>query len=47
LESNPGEINLAAETTGWLFKISVKNPSQVESLLTEEKYKEHCENESH
>jgi len=43
LDGNPSTINEAAESSGWLFKISLKTPSQVDSLLTESQYKEHCE----
>ncbi|TFK57212.1 hypothetical protein OE88DRAFT_1650849 [Heliocybe sulcata] len=42
LNSQPGLLNKSPENDGWLCKIELSDPSQVESLMTEEKYVEHC-----
>jgi glycine cleavage system H protein len=34
------EINQAAETEGWLFKIRIADPEELERLLSVEQYKE-------
>ncbi|EPQ60751.1 glycine cleavage H-protein [Gloeophyllum trabeum ATCC 11539] len=42
LNSQPGLLNKSPEDKGWLCKIEVSDPSEVESLMTEEQYVEHC-----
>jgi len=42
LNSQPGLLNKSPEDKGWLCKIEVSDPSQVESLMTAEQYVEHC-----
>jgi glycine cleavage system H protein len=45
VEDSPESINEDAYE-GWLVKVDMKNPSQVESLMSAEKYKEFCESNS-
>ena len=45
VEDTPESINEDAYK-GWLIKVDMKNPSQVESLMSSEKYKEFCESNS-
>ena len=42
IEDTPESINEDAYK-GWLIKVDMKNPSQVESLMSAGKYKEFCE----
>lgn len=39
LRQNPSLINRAAESTGWLFQLEVQNMSEMDRLLTLERYK--------
>ncbi len=39
-EDNPGLINSDAYGEGWIIKIELSNPEEVEGLLTEEAYRE-------
>ncbi|KAF8641058.1 hypothetical protein AX17_000702 [Amanita inopinata Kibby_2008] len=39
LSSQPGLLNKSPEDKGWLCKIRLSNPAEVEKLLTEEAYK--------
>jgi len=39
LASQPGLLNKSPEEQGWLCKIKVSDPSELEGLLTEEQYK--------
>ncbi|THV04875.1 glycine dehydrogenase [Dendrothele bispora CBS 962.96] len=43
LSSQPSLLNKSPESEGWLCKIKLSEPSEVDKLLTEEQYKEHCE----
>ncbi|KAG8715489.1 hypothetical protein FRC11_003795 [Ceratobasidium sp. 423] len=43
LEGQPSLLNSAPETEGWLCKIELSDPSQIEKLLTEEDYTKFCE----
>ncbi|KAK7463652.1 glycine cleavage system H-protein subunit [Stygiomarasmius scandens] len=43
LSSEPGLLNKSPEDKGWLCKIKLSNPSEMEKLLTEEEYKVKCE----
>ncbi|KAJ1311082.1 hypothetical protein OPQ81_009586 [Rhizoctonia solani] len=45
LEGKPSLLNSAPETEGWICKIQLSDPSQIEGLLTEEDYKKFCEKE--
>lgn len=46
LEDNPRLINEDA-MENWIIKVTIADPSQLESLMDEEAYKAHCENEAH
>ncbi|RDB28762.1 Glycine cleavage system H protein, mitochondrial [Hypsizygus marmoreus] len=39
LSSEPGLLNKSAEEKGWLCKIKLSDPSQINGLLTEEAYR--------
>lgn len=49
LKEKPGNINKGAETDGWLCKIKVGEnvESELDELLDDAKYKEHCAGEAH
>ena len=40
LESAPGTVNEDAAGKGWFFKLKLKDPAEIESLMTEEQYQE-------
>lgn len=46
LEDNPRLINEDA-MENWIIKVTIAEPSQLESLMDEEAYKAHCESEAH
>ncbi|KAI0030650.1 glycine cleavage H-protein, partial [Vararia minispora EC-137] len=43
LDDQPSLLNKSPEDEGWLFKVKVSNPTELEELLTAEQYREHCE----
>ncbi|KZT05939.1 uncharacterized protein LAESUDRAFT_654778 [Laetiporus sulphureus 93-53] len=43
LSDQPGLLNKSPEDKGWLCKIKVKDVAEMENLLTEDAYKQHCE----
>jgi len=43
LSSEPGLLNKSAEDKGWLCKIKLSNPSEMDGLLTAEGYKKSYE----
>jgi len=43
LDSEPGLLNKSPEDQGWLCKIELANPSEVDSLMTEKAYEDFCE----
>ncbi|EAU93041.1 glycine dehydrogenase [Coprinopsis cinerea okayama7 len=43
LSSEPSLLNKSPEDKGWLCKIKLSSPAELEELLTEEAYKAHCE----
>lgn len=43
VEDTPSLINTSCYDKGWLFKVKLTKPDEVDSLLTDEKYKEHLE----
>ncbi|GAB9464017.1 hypothetical protein Gpo141_00001458 [Globisporangium polare] len=47
LSENPHLVNEEAMNGGWFVKIEVENPAELDELLDEAAYKEHCENEDH
>lgn len=40
LEEKPGLINSSCYDEGWLFKIRVKDPKEVDGLMDEQAYEE-------
>jgi glycine cleavage system H protein len=47
LSDNPGLVNSDAETNAWFVKLEISDASELDSLLDESAYKEHCEKEAH
>ena len=45
LEDKPEIVNKDAEGEGWLVKVEITNPAELEDLLDEEDYKKLCEEE--
>jgi glycine cleavage system H protein len=43
LESKPGLINSGPESEGWIAKIMVKDPAELDKLLDAAAYKEHTD----
>ncbi|CEL58068.1 Putative glycine cleavage system H protein, mitochondrial OS=Schizosaccharomyces pombe (strain 972 / ATCC 24843) GN=gcv3 PE=1 SV=1 [Rhizoctonia solani AG-1 IB] len=42
LEQKPSLLNTAPESEGWLCKIELSDPSEIETLYTEEQYAKFC-----
>lgn len=42
LADEPGLINSAAEGEGWMFKLRLADPAQVDALMSEEDYRKHA-----
>lgn len=40
LNNQPEEINISPMDEGWLFKIEVQNPEELDQLMSEKEYKE-------
>lgn len=38
LEADPGLVNTAPMTTGWIFKIKLSDPAELDGLMNEEDY---------
>ncbi|RLN59267.1 hypothetical protein BBJ29_006149 [Phytophthora kernoviae] len=47
LAEKPDLVNEEAMTGGWFIKLELDDVSDVDELLDEAAYKEHCENEEH
>jgi glycine cleavage system H protein len=47
LSDEPGLVNSDAESNAWFIKIEVSDESELEGLMDEAAYKEHCEAEAH
>ncbi|TYZ60751.1 hypothetical protein PybrP1_007792 [[Pythium] brassicae (nom. inval.)] len=47
LSESPNLVNEEAMNGGWFVKIEVENPSELDDLMDEAAYAEHCENEEH
>ena len=47
LSDNPGLVNSDAETNAWFIKVKISDAGELDSLLDEAAYKEHCEKEAH
>ncbi|WP_126993461.1 glycine cleavage system protein GcvH [Thermosipho globiformans] len=45
LDAKPELVNEDAEGQGWLVKIEISNPSELDELMTEEEYKEFLSSE--
>ena len=45
LDDSPELVNSSAEDDAWFVKIEMKDTSEVNSLMDEVAYEEHCENE--
>ncbi|KAI3633501.1 hypothetical protein MIR68_008448 [Amoeboaphelidium protococcarum] len=43
LESSPSMINSDPEGEGWMAKVELSDPSQLDQLLDADAYKQHCE----
>ena len=43
LDDDPGIINSSAEGKGWLYKLDNIDPTEVDELMSEEKYAEYLE----
>ncbi|KAF9650500.1 glycine cleavage H-protein [Thelephora ganbajun] len=43
LNDQPGLLNKSPEDEGWLCKIKVSDPTELDSLMDEAEYKAHCE----
>ena len=39
LRTNPSSINQKAETSGWLYKIELTHPKELDDLLSQEQYR--------
>ena len=46
LEKSPELVNSSAEDDAWFVKIEISDASEVDSLMDDAAYKEHCENEA-
>mmetsp|Transcript_5226 Transcript_5226/g.11830 ORF Transcript_5226/g.11830 Transcript_5226/m.11830 type:complete len:158 (+) Transcript_5226:96-569(+) len=46
LEESPELVNSSAEDDAWFVKIEISDASEVDSLMDDAAYKEHCENEA-
>lgn len=47
LEAEPGLVNSACYTDGWLFKIQMSQPSEFEKLMSESEYETFLKNVKH
>ncbi|XP_073842343.1 glycine cleavage system H protein, mitochondrial [Musca autumnalis] len=47
VEDTPGLINTHTYTDGWLFKIKLSNPGELDKLMSEEQYKKYLEESEH
>eukprot|EP00804_Cyclotella_cryptica_P027292 CCRYP_014387-RA/>CCRYP_014387-RA protein AED:0.18 eAED:0.18 QI:2102/1/1/1/0.33/0/4/356/160 len=47
LSDDPGMVNTSAEDAAWFIKMEMSNASELEGLMNESQYKDHCEKEAH
>eukprot|EP01026_Neomeris_dumetosa_P070588 TRINITY_DN7060_c0_g1_i2.p2 TRINITY_DN7060_c0_g1~~TRINITY_DN7060_c0_g1_i2.p2 ORF type:complete len:164 (-),score=22.76 TRINITY_DN7060_c0_g1_i2:104-595(-) len=47
LGDEPGLVNSAPFTEGWIIKVKMSNKAELDSLMDVEAYKTHCESEAH
>src|ERR1019366_833632 len=40
LEGDPGLINRSPYDDGWIFRMEISNPAEIDALMTEEQYQE-------
>jgi glycine cleavage system H protein len=40
-------VNTSAESDAWFIKMEISDESELEGLMNEAQYKEHCEKEAH
>ncbi|RPD64934.1 hypothetical protein L226DRAFT_528219 [Lentinus tigrinus ALCF2SS1-7] len=45
LNDQPSLLNKSPEQDGWLCKVELSDPAELEVLMTEEQYKKHCESD--
>lgn len=41
------QVNSAPFTDGWMLKVKLTDPSQVDSLMDASAYEKHCEEDAH
>eukprot|EP01018_Ginkgo_biloba_P029797 Gb_29159 [translate_table: standard] len=46
LSSSPGLVNASPYEEGWIMKVRMANPSEVDSLMSADQYTTHCEKEN-
>ena len=47
LTDDPAMVNTSAEGDAWFIKLEMSDASELDGLMTEAQYKEHCEKEAH
>ncbi|XP_043285920.1 glycine cleavage system H protein, mitochondrial [Venturia canescens] len=47
LSKKPGLVNSSCYEEGWLFKLELKNPEEIKSLMDEKSYKEYLKSDPH
>ena len=47
LSDDPGVVNAEAEGSAWFIKLQIKDPSELETLMGQDAYEEHCAREAH
>ncbi|CAB9505015.1 cleavage system H protein [Seminavis robusta] len=47
ISDDPGLVNTAAETDAWFIKLEISDASELDGLMDEAAYKEHCDKEAH
>ena len=47
LKDAPDFVNAEAENGGWFIKLEIKDTSELDTLMDEAAYKEHCEKSDH
>ena len=47
LDDDPAKVNAEAESGAWFIKMVIESPSELDDLMDEATYKEHCEKEAH
>ena len=46
LKDDSGLVNKGAEGEGWMIKVEIKDPKQLDALMDEAAYKKHCDDSS-